>query len=117
MPVLASSRAGNLARALVLIALLTLMFREVYLLWFFHTAAWTSRPAEMKWCGSWYERVDSRTEKSRAEAETLAGGHIKKVWQSPTLKPVLAYKVGSHCPNYAFVKVSRDGYVAYALTN
>lgn len=115
MPVLASSRAGNFVRSVIVIALLALMFREVYLLWFFHTAAWTSRPAEMKWCGSWYGRVDSRPDKTRAEAETLAGGPLKQVGRSPVLRPVMAYKVGHACPHYAFAKVSEDGYVTYVL--
>ena len=44
-PVLASSRAGNFVRALIVIGLITIVFRELYLLWYFHTPAWTSRPA------------------------------------------------------------------------
>jgi hypothetical protein len=113
MAVLASSRAGNLVRSLLVIAVMALALREIYLLWFFHTAAWTSRPAEIKYCGHWYERQDSAADTGLDQAETTTGGPLRRVTRSPVLRPVLAYKPDSSCPHWLFAKVGSDRYVTY----
>ena len=112
-PVLATNRAGNFVRALLTILVIAVVFREVYLLWFFHTAAWTSRPKEVRWCGQWYQKAD-RADLSRADAVELAGGRLKTVTHSPVFRPIMAHKPGGSCPTYAFAKVGQDRYVAYA---
>jgi hypothetical protein len=117
MAVLASSRTGNFVRAIFVIAVITLIFREIFLLWFFHTASWTSRPAEMKYCGHWYERESGLADQTHAQSEALAGGPLKKVWRSPVINPVLAHKPGSACPRLLFAQVSHNGYVAYLISN
>ncbi len=117
MPVLASSRAGNLVRAVLAILVITLMFREIYLLWFFHTGAWTSRPAQIKYCGEWYDRDSGVGQQSHTSAEALAGGSLRHVWRSPVNKPIIAHKPGSACPQWLFAKVSSNGYVAYRMSD
>ncbi|MGF7235932.1 MAG: hypothetical protein ACQSGP_13365 [Frankia sp.] len=117
MPVLASSRAGNLVRAVLAILVITLIFREIYLLWFFHTAAWTSRPAQIKYCGGWYDRDSGIGEQTRGEAESLAGGSLKRVWTSPVNKPIVAHKPSSACPRWVFAKVGGNTYVAYQISD
>jgi hypothetical protein len=114
-PVLASSRAGNFIRALLAVLLIALLFREMYLLWFFHTGAWTSRPKEVRWCATWYERV-SGPDRSRADVERLAGGAVHQVARSPVWRPIVAYRPSRACPTWIFAQVSSDGFVTYTLT-
>lgn len=115
-PVLASNRAGNLIRALITIAVLVLIMRTAYLLWVFHTPAWTSRPHDVHYCGGWYERAES-PDASGAEARKLAGGQLKQVMRSPVLRPIAAYRPGSDCPRHIFAKVGADTYVIYEITD
>jgi len=114
-PVLASGRAGNLIRSLLIIAVLVLLMRTAYLMWFFHTPAWTSRPDEIRYCGGWYERADSR-DVSEAEARELAGGKLKQIMRSPVLRPIAAYRPASACPRYIFAKVGEDAFVVYEVS-
>jgi hypothetical protein len=114
-PVLATSRAGNFVRALIIIALMTLLFREAYLMWYFHTPAWNSRPAEIRYCGTWYERQYSR-DVSKAEARRLADGSLRQVMRSPVFRPIATYRPARACPKYLFAKVSKDGFVVYMVT-
>jgi hypothetical protein len=114
-PVLATNRAGNFVRALITIMLLALLFREAYLMWFFHTPAWTSRPEEIRYCGTWYEQQDGRDVTS-AEARVLAGGRLKEVMRSPVFRPVAAYRPAKACPRHIFAKISKDGFVTYLIT-
>jgi hypothetical protein len=111
-PVLATNRAGNVLRAILTILVIAVVFREIYLLWFFHTAAWTSRPKEIRWCGQWYQKVD-QTDVTRTKATDTAGGPLHTVTHSPVFRPVLAYKPGSSCPDFAFARVGNDRYVVY----
>ena len=113
-PVLASNRVGNLIRSLLIIAVLVLIMRTAYLMWFFHTPAWTSRPDEIRYCGGWYERSD-RPDISGAEAEELAGGKLKQIMRSPVLRPIAAYRPASACPRYIFAKVAEDTFVVYEV--
>jgi hypothetical protein len=115
-PVLATSRAGNFVRAILTILVIAVMFREIYLLWFFHTGAWTSRPKEIRWCGQWYQKVD-QADVTRSKATDTAGGPLKTVTHSPVFRPVMAYKPGGSCPDWAFAKVGKDRYVAYLTEN
>ncbi|CUU57223.1 hypothetical protein Ga0074812_11159 [Parafrankia irregularis] len=115
-PVLASNRAGNLVRALIIIAILVLIMRTAYLLWVFHTPAWTSRPHDVQYCGGWYERSET-PDLTGAEARKRAGGRLKQVMRSPVLRPITAYKPGSACPRYIFAKVASDTYVQYEITD
>ncbi|MCK9898805.1 hypothetical protein CC117_15675 [Parafrankia colletiae] len=115
-PVLASSRAGNLVRALIIIALLVLIMRTAYLLWVFHTPAWTSRPQDIHYCGGWYERTET-PDLTGGEARKLAGGRLDQVMRSPVLRPIAAYRPGSSCPRYIFAKVGSDTYVSYEITD
>lgn len=115
-PVLASSRAGNLVRALIIIALLTLLMRSLYLMWYFHTPAWTSRPDDIRYCGGWYERLDD-PDITADEARELAGGRLKQVMRSPVLRPIATYRPASACPRYIFAKVGEDTYVTYAIAD
>lgn len=115
-PVLASSRAGNLVRALIIIALLTLLMRTAYLMWFFHTPAWTSRPDDIRYCGGWYERQDG-ADRTSTQAQQLAGGRLKQVMRSPVFRPIAAYKPASACPRYIFAKVGEDTFVTYQITD
>jgi hypothetical protein len=111
-PVLATSRAGNFVRAILTILVMALVLREIYLLWFFHTAAWTSRPKEIRWCGQWYEK-DAQADLTQSSAAQTAGGPLDTVTHSPVFRPIVAYKPGSTCPDWAFAKVGKDRYVAY----
>ncbi len=111
-PILASGRAGNLIRSLLIIFVLVLLMRTAYLLWFFHTPAWTSRPHEIRYCGSWYERA-RQPEITSGEAVTTAGGRLKTVRRSPVFRPITAYRPTSDCPRYLFAKVGKDAYVTY----
>ncbi|WP_018504009.1 hypothetical protein [Parafrankia discariae] len=115
-PVLATNRAGNLVRALITIALLVLIMRTAYLLWVFHTPAWTSRPHDVHYCGGWYERQET-ADVSGAQARKLAGGRLRQVMRSPVLRPIAAYRSGSACPRYIFAKVGEDTYVTYQVTD
>ncbi|WP_131749363.1 hypothetical protein [Frankia sp. Cppng1_Ct_nod] len=114
-PVLASSRAGNFVRALLVILMITLLYREIYLLWFFHTAAWTSRPKEIRWCGSWYERLNDR-DRTQEEARKLAGGPLTSVTRLPVWRPVVAYRPSDGCPAHIFGEVGNDQFTTYLLT-
>jgi hypothetical protein len=95
--------------------MITLMFREMYLLWFFHTAAWTSRPKEIRWCGSWYERSNDR-DLTQLEAHTLAGGALTQVGRLPVWRPIVAYKPSTSCPKHLFGQVGDDRYTTYLIT-
>jgi hypothetical protein len=112
-PVLASSRAGNFVRALLIIAVMTIVLRELYLLWEFHTPAWTSRPKEIRYCHTYYERRDAPPDVSTADMESIAGGRVKQIMRSPVLRPVAAYKPAHACPRYVFAKVGEDRFVVY----
>ncbi len=114
-PVLAPTRSGNFVRALLTILFMAFLYREAYLMWFFHTPAWDSRPDEIRYCGTWYERQNARDITS-AEARTLAGGTLKQVMRSPALHPIGAYRPAKHCPKYIFAKISDDGFVTYMIT-
>ncbi|MBX6388653.1 MAG: hypothetical protein IRZ08_06585 [Frankia sp.] len=114
-PVLASSRAGNLVRGILIVALIALVFREIYLLWVFHTPAWTSRPKEIRYCGEYYERRDDPPDVNTAEATRLAGGRLKQIMRSPVLRPVAAYRPASDCPRFIFTKVGDDRFVVYTF--
>jgi hypothetical protein len=115
-PVLASTRAGNFVRALLTILFMALIFREAYLLWYFHTPAWTSRPDEIHYCGSWYEREDG-PDLNAAQARQLAGGNLKQVMRSPVIRPIGAYRPGKRCPTNIFAKISDDGFVVYTISD
>ncbi|KQC40266.1 MULTISPECIES: hypothetical protein [unclassified Frankia] len=114
-PILASGRAGNFLRSVLIILLLVLMMRTAYLLWFFHTPAWTSRPHDVRYCGGWYERADAPDVTGR-QARRTAGGDLKPVMRSPVFRPITAYRPSSTCPQYLFAKVGRDVYVTYRAT-
>jgi len=114
-PVLASSRAGNFVRALIVIGLITIVFRELYLLWYFHTPAWTSRPNEIRYCRTYYERRDNPPDVSTSDMESLAGGRVKQVMRSPVLRPIAAYKPAKACSRYVFAKVGSDRFVVYTF--
>ncbi|AEH11708.1 MULTISPECIES: hypothetical protein [Protofrankia] len=114
-PVLASGRAGNFVRALLTILVMALVFREIYLLWFFHTPAWTSRPKEIRWCGAWYERSNER-DRTLVEARDLAGGSLVQVSRLPVWKPIVAYKPSGDCPPYIFGKVGDDTFTTYLIS-
>ncbi|WP_007516169.1 hypothetical protein [Pseudofrankia saprophytica] len=114
-PVLASSRAGNFVRSLLIIGLMVIIFRELYLLWFFHTPAWTSRPPEIRYCGSYYEQRENPPDVSTAEMNRLAGGRVKQIMRSPVLRPVAAYRPAKACPRYVFAKVDDDRFVVYTF--
>lgn len=114
-PILASNRAGNFVRATLTILVIALMFREAYLMWFFQTPAWTSRPPVVRYCGTVYERQNGRDIDS-GEARVLAGGRLKQVMRSPVFRPVAAYRPAKACPRYVFVKVSGNDFVTYLVT-
>ncbi len=114
-PVLASSRTGNFVRSLLVIFMITLLFREMYLLWFFHTAAWTSRPREIRWCGSWYELSDEQ-DHTQADARKLAGGALAQIGRLPVWRPIVAYKPSHDCPEHIFGKVGADRYTTYLIS-
>ncbi|MCK9894335.1 hypothetical protein [Frankia sp. AgB32] len=114
-PILATGRAGNLIRSLLIILALVLGMRTAYLLWFFHTPAWTSRPHEIRYCSTWYERV-RQPEITSGEAVKTAGGQLKTVRRSPVFRPITAYRPTSTCPRYLFAKVGKDAYVTYLET-
>ncbi|WP_250284712.1 MULTISPECIES: hypothetical protein [unclassified Frankia] len=114
-PVLASGRAGNFVRALLTILVTALVFREIYLLWFFHTPAWTSRPKEIRWCGAWYERSNER-DRTLAEARDLAGGSLVEVSRLPVWRPIVAYKPSDDCPPHIFGKVGDDTFTTYLIS-
>jgi hypothetical protein len=97
-----------------MILLLALLFREIYMMWVFRTPAWTSRPDQIRYCGTYYDRQKGR-DITGAEARTLAGGRLKQVMRSPVLRPIAAYRPASACPRYIFAKVSDDAYVVYAF--
>lgn len=86
--------------------------RTVYLLWFFHTPAWTSRPHDVRYCNGWYERA-KQPEITRGQAVKAAGGDLKTVRRSPVFRPIMAYKPSSSCPGYLFAKVGENAYVVY----
>lgn len=111
-PILASGRAGNFIRAVFVILILVLVMRTAYLMWFFHTPAWTSRPDEIRYCGGWYERTDG-PDVTGSRARQVAGGYLKQVTRSPVLRPIAAYRPGSACPRYVFAKVGEDAFVTY----
>ncbi|SNQ48278.1 conserved hypothetical protein [Frankia canadensis] len=111
-PILAQGRAGNIIRSLLILAALVLLMRTAYLLWFFHTPAWTSRPHDIRYCGGWYERVDT-PDVTGGQATKTAGGRRKEVMRSPVFRPITAYRPGSACPRYLFSKVGKDVYVTY----
>ncbi|MCK9924997.1 hypothetical protein MXD61_24545 [Frankia sp. AgPm24] len=111
-PILAPGRVGNTIRSLLILTVLVLLMRTAYLLWFFHTPAWTSRPGEIRYCGGWYERLD-RPEVTAGTAISTAGGRLKMVMRSPVWRPIVAYKPSSGCPRYVFAKVGDNAYVSY----
>ena len=114
-PVLASSRAGNLVRALLIIVLLASVFREIYLMWYFHTPAWTSRPDQIRYCGTYYDRRNNPPDVSTAQMTALAGGRVKQVMRSPVLRPIAAYKPAHACPRYVFASVGSGRFVVYTF--
>ncbi len=114
-PVLASGRAGNFVRALLIITIIALVFREMFLLWFFHTAAWTSRPKEIHWCGSWYE-LSNEPDRTQADARKLAGGALTQVGRLPVWRPIVAYRPSRDCPEHIFGKVDQDRYTTYLIS-
>jgi hypothetical protein len=114
-PILAPGRVGNLIRSLLILAVLVLVMRTAYLMWFFHTPAWTSRPHEIRYCGGWYERVHA-PDVTGSEAVKTAGGQLKVVTRSPVFRPITAYRPTSACPRYLFARVGKDVYVTYRAT-
>jgi hypothetical protein len=114
-PVLASTRAGNFVRALLIVGLLAVIFREIYLLWYFHTPAWTSRPDQIRYCGTYYDRRHNPPDVSYAEMTSLAGGEVKQVMRSPVLRPIAAYKPAKACPRYVFASVGAGRFVVYTF--
>lgn len=113
-PVLASGRAGGFVRAILTIGVMALILREAYLMWFFHTPAWTSRPHEIRYCGSYYERRGG-PDVSSTEVRRLAGGRVKQIMRSPVLRPIAAYRPAKACPRYVFAKVSDSEFVVYTF--
>jgi hypothetical protein len=100
-------------RALIIIAVITIVFRELYLLWVFHTPAWTSRPQQIRYCGKYYDQREDPPDVSTATMESLAGGRVKQIMRSPVLRPVAAYRPAKACPRYVFAKVGSDRFVVY----
>lgn len=111
-PILAPGRTGNIIRSLLILVTLVLVMRTVYLLWFFHTPAWTSRPHDIRYCGGWYERADT-PDVTGSQARRSAGGRLEQVMRSPVFRPITAYRPGSACPRYLFSRVGKDVYVTY----
>ncbi|CAO5192814.1 conserved hypothetical protein [Frankia sp. AiPs1] len=111
-PILASGRAANIIRSVLILAVLVLLMRTAYLMWFFHTPAWTSRPGEIRYCGGWYERVDA-PDLTRGAVVKTAGGRLKMVMRSPVWRPIVANRPSSGCPRYVFAKVGDNAYVSY----
>jgi hypothetical protein len=111
-PILAPGRAGNFIRALFIILLLVLLMRTVYLMWFFRTPAWTSRPDEIRYCGGWYKRSDE-LDIAGSRARQMAGGSLKEVRRSPVFRPIMAYRPTSDCPRYLFARIGKDVFVIY----
>jgi hypothetical protein len=84
-------------------------------MWFFHTPAWTSRPDEIRYCGTWYE-LQKRPDVNLAEATRLAGGNLSQVMRSPVFRPIGAYRPADACPTYIFAKVDKNTFVVYMIT-